>query len=137
MRAARRPTGVLRLTSDPTDVHRLLDLLDDVLGQAALDALRAFQFRSAVVEAFNNCCLHAYGGQPDRPIEIRWALEPACLAITVSDQGPEFRGPSTVRASDPLAESGRGFEIIHAGTDRLIFTSEAGWNHCRLEVRPG
>ena len=135
MSAASRPSGLLRLTSDPADVHRLLDLLDDVLGATGLDAVRTFGFRTAVVEAFNNCCQHAYAGKRGRPVEIRWAREPACVALTVSDQGPGFRGPSTVPASDPVAESGRGLEIMHAGTDRLTFTREAGWNHCRLEIR--
>ncbi len=126
--------GHLGLNSDPREVDRLFELLDDVLGKSGLGAPRAFGFRCAVVEVFNNCCRHAYLEQHGLPINVAWSLAPKRLEITLSDHGPEFTGPNVVTASHPMAASGRGFEIILAGADRVNYRRKNGWNQCRLEL---
>lgn len=128
-------TDSLSLTSDSRDVELLIDRLDTLLNRAGLDELVAFRFRCAAVEAVNNSIQHAYMDQAGHPIEITFRIEPALLELVVCDRGPVYKGPSESTRSDPLAESGRGLEIIEAGVSEVEYSHSNGWNKCRLNIR--
>ena len=127
--------GALKLTSDARDVGMLLDWLDHALESSGLDKLKAFRFRCAVVEVFNNCIQHAYGNETGHPIKVVCRLEPELVLVSIYDRGMRFKGPPELSASEPVAQSGRGFEIISAGVSSYRFERDNGWNICRLELR--
>jgi len=124
----------LNLTSNPREIELLLETLDTILEKSKLDELPAFGFRCAVIEVVNNCIRHAYKDEPGHPINITIQLQPDHLTLVVKDRGPAFTGPVGTPQSDPLAESGRGFEIINAGVSKVNFGHQDGWNSCLLEV---
>ena len=124
----------LNLTSNPREIELLLDTLDAVLEKSKLGELPAFRFRCAVIEVVNNCIRHAYKDEPSHPINITIQLQADHLTLVVRDRGPVFTGPVGTPQSDPFAESGRGFEIINAGVNKVNFSHQDGWNSCRLEV---
>lgn len=129
-----RESRSLNLTSDPRKIELLLETLDAILEKSKLGELPAFGFRCAVIEVINNCIRHAYKDDPGHPINIVIQLQPDQLVVVVKDRGPVFTGPEGAPKSDPLAESGRGFEIINAGVSKVNFSHQEGWNSCRLEV---
>ena len=125
----------LNLTSNPREIEWLLEALDAILEKSKLEELPAFGFRCAVTEVVNNCIRHAYKDEPGHPINITIQLQSDHLTLVVKDCGPVFTGPVGTPQSDPLAESGRGFEIIKAGVSKVDFSHQDGWNSCRLEVQ--
>jgi anti-sigma regulatory factor (Ser/Thr protein kinase) len=125
----------LSLTSNPREIEYLLEALDVILEKSKLEELPAFGFRCAVIEVVNNCIRHAYKDEPSHPINITIQLQPGHLTLVVKDRGSVFTGPVGTPQSDPLAESGRGFEIINAGVSKVDFSHQDGWNSCRLEVQ--
>jgi len=125
----------LNLTSDPGEIELLLETLNAILEKSKLEELPAFGFRCAVIEVVNNCIRHAYRDEPGHPINIMIQLQPEHLVVVVKDRGTVFTGPVGTPQSDPLAESGRGFEIIDAGVSKVNFGHQDGWNNCRLEVK--
>jgi anti-sigma regulatory factor (Ser/Thr protein kinase) len=129
------PTNSLSLTSDSRDVELLHDRLDSLLEKTGLDEMAAFGFRCAAIEVVNNSIQHAYLDQAGHPIKITFRLEPSMLELVVFDRGPVYSGPAESTRSDPLAESGRGFEIIKAGVSKLEYSHSNGWNKCRLSIQ--
>lgn len=124
----------LDLTSNPREIELVLERLDEILEKTGLEELAAFRFRCAVVEIVNNCIQHAYRGEPGNPIKINFHLQAERLALVVQDRGPKFTGPAKSSQSDPLAESGRGIEIIKAGVNKIEYSRKNGWNYCRFEL---
>lgn len=125
----------LSLSSKAEEVGLLLDWLDGILADSDLDQMSAFRFRCAVVEVVNNCIQHAYENKAGRPIELDYRLEPDRVQVSIYDQGSVFGGQPAHFVSEPMAESGRGFEIINAGVSKLQYERKDGWNICRLEQR--
>ena len=126
---------MLQLDSRPEEVNRLLEWLEPGLLNAGLDEMSAFSLRCAVVEIVNNSIEHAYNGEPGHPLQLRLIDSSDELSIEVRDQGPEFHPPEAGEASDPMALSGRGFEIVRAWVDALDFERDEGWNVWRMTRR--
>ncbi len=123
----------LMLDSDPAQAELLLDWICPVLELSCLDNMQAFHLQCAVVEVFNNCIQHAYRGEIGRPIRISYKLHHDRVRISIYDRGRNAFGQPETAVESPMAESGRGLEIIKLSVDRLQYIRNNGWNICRLE----
>lgn len=88
----------------------------------------AAQVELAVVEAVNNAIEHGCRGRTDAEIGMGIRVEDDVLLVELRDPGipiPAIPGPAM---PDPLAESGRGWPLIHACMDRIDYRSEGGIN---------
>ena len=127
----------LLLDSRPEEVDRLLDWVEPLLAASSLEEMDSFHFRCALVEIVNNCIRHAYRFEPGHPVEVILEFETDRVNAIVRDQGPDFAPPAEAPISAPTAESGRGYEIIHAWVDEILFERDSGWNSCRISRRLG
>jgi serine/threonine-protein kinase RsbW len=102
--------------------------------EAGLSEQAAFEVEVCVVEAVNNAIKHAYGGNPEKEVEIYLELTPAALTVRVVDTGSPMpakmfrpRQPQIRAGVDPPA-SGRGLFIIHSLMDQVSYATEGGRN---------
>ena len=120
----------LLLHSDPAEVVALQTLLLAWCGEAGVDELAAFQLTCAVVEAVNNCIEHAYQGEPGHPIALGWLRGAEGVEVEIRDRGRPMADPPAASAPVPEtdADSGRGWPIIQAWTDRVRYRREGEEN---------
>ena len=95
----------------------------------------------AVDEALTNIIRHAYGGHPDRPIEVlfRRILASSCgksgeaLEIVLVDSGKNVdRAKLCGRALEDVKPGGLGLHFIRESMDALEFRRRVGRNQLRL-----
>lgn len=73
----------------------------------------------ASAEACNNAILHS-----DSVLyEVRIAVDPACVTVTVRDQGAGFDVPADMAMPAPDALSRRGLALMHVLVDDVAVTS--------------
>ena len=128
-------SGLLNISSDPHDVEHLLTSLEDLLAKSCLDEMSAFHLQCAVVEVVNNCIQHAYLNKTGQPIRVSYEIGDDRVQIVVSDKGRAFPEPQETSEIEPMSESGRGLQIIHAWVTKLKFGRRDEWNVCELEQK--
>lgn len=106
----------------PTGLHAVSEAgirIRDFLQSEGLDDLTAFEVELAVVEVITNVVRHGWPYHEQVPISVLVEIKPDAVKTTIEDPGapPPMRRES--RPQDPLAESGRGIEIIYAVTDEV------------------
>lgn len=125
------------LLSNPEEAVELQQKLMELCTDSGFDALGAFQFTSAVIEAVNNCIKHAYAGEEGQPITLNWHRHHDSVAIELRDGGKPL--PLRLLESPVLAEtdaeSGRGWHIIHAWSDHVSYAREGEENVLTLTRR--
>jgi anti-sigma regulatory factor (Ser/Thr protein kinase) len=97
------------------------------------------QVEVCIMEAVNNCVVHAYHSEPCHAIEVLASLQEGEFRFEVCDQGKPGN-PEMLRRSrrhlldvDPTSlqatpESGRGLAIIESIMDGMEYVSTAGKN---------
>jgi serine/threonine-protein kinase RsbW len=86
----------------------------------------------ALTEACSNSIRHAYADGREGPVEIRYELLAASLAVEVSDEGGGF-DPALLEAdTGDLDEGGLGIAIIRAVTDDLSIGPRSDGSGSRL-----
>jgi serine/threonine-protein kinase RsbW len=137
---APRPALVLTVPSETSFLGLVREVTRKMAETAGFDQGTADQLALAVDEAATNVIEHAYGGAPDREVEIR-----------LEDRGPEFNvevvdSGATV---DPRAvpdvdlrryvserrTGGLGMHLMEKIMDSVTFRRSAGRNVCRLVKR--
>lgn len=73
----------------------------------------------ALTEACSNSIRHAYDGEREGSVEIRYELDGDRLAVEVSDDGGGFELENLQADERDLDEGGLGIAIIRALTDEL------------------
>ena len=129
----------LQFTSNPTDIswHKALERQLTALAQAAgLDALSSTGLQFALVEAVNNIMEHAYANERRRPIDVSGRQDPRRLTFVLRDRGIPMPLPLPDGSpADPMAESGRGWQIIRAAFPGVCYERIDGENVLTL-TRP-
>jgi anti-sigma regulatory factor (Ser/Thr protein kinase) len=94
----------------------------------------------ALGEAAANVVLHAYGREPDRPVEMVIEADDRAVSVTLYHRGrgfdPDAAAPPVL---DGRQESGYGLYLIRQSVDRVdYFQDDEGRNGVRLvKYRPG
>lgn len=107
----------------------------DFLRAAGVDDLAAFQIELAVVEVVTNVVRHGCQNQEQVPIMVQVVLADGAVRTTIEDPGapPPMRPGSAPK--DPLAEGGRGIDIIYAVMDEVRHKVVRGGNIIELTKR--
>ena len=88
------------------------------------------RMETCVVEAVNNCYLHAYRGARGKSIEVSIRVTDQEIRFDVSDEGErmDVRKLETEGSAEGLAAGGRGLVIIRKWMDRVRYASRDGRN---------
>lgn len=88
------------------------------------------QLEVAFQEAASNVILHAYQGEPGRPIQLIVEAEPDRVSVTLYHGGRDF-DPSAVPppSFDGSRTGGFGVFLIHQLTDEVHYLHEADGRH--------
>jgi serine/threonine-protein kinase RsbW len=101
-----------------------------------LDEIAGIGLNFAVIEAINNVIEHAYVNTAGKPIELRGHHERDRLMLVLRDWGRPMPLPLPDGSpADPMAESGRGWQIIRAAFPDVRYERTDGENVLTL-IRP-
>jgi serine/threonine-protein kinase RsbW len=97
----------------------------------------SFACELAADEAFTNIIQHAYGGESDGPILVRFRRGADWLLISFVDLGPPWdprplAPPNWDSSPDQLAVGGLGRLIIERSMDRVAYRRRGACNHLML-----
>jgi anti-sigma regulatory factor (Ser/Thr protein kinase) len=112
----------LRLSNVPESVAVVQQALGGLAAELGLDALEANDLTTAVTEVCNNVVLHAYEGTRG-PLEVAVHVLAGALEVVVCDRGIGIR-PHLGERTQP--HTGLGMPIVHALTQRLVFSKRDG-----------
>lgn len=103
--------------------RKLRDRLCEILGRKSSAVFERVLFGAdgVVSEGLSNAFVHGHGRDPLRPIRVRCVVSENGLAVSITDQGPGFDVPSTVRM---VEEEGRYFR--QAGNGMRAFFDREG-----------
>lgn len=119
---AETPIVSLCLSNRPESVAVVQRALSGVAAELGLDALESNDLNTAVTEVCNNVVLHAYDGQEGQ-LEVEVHALAGALDVVVRDRGIGIR-PHVGERTQP--HTGLGMPIVHALTQRLLFSKLAG-----------
>lgn len=104
------------------------------LAQArGLDSDTVGDLKLALTEAVSNSVRHAYGGEDEGQVEIRYELRSDSLVVEVVDDGPGFDPEETPSFDgEELSEGGLGIAIIRTIADGVEIDSRPGVRGSRL-----
>ena len=98
-----------------------------------------FDVELALREALENAVVHGNQESPEKKVRIRCRCQPGNeISIVVTDQGEGFDFETIVRngiTSDPVAEHGRGIQLMKANMDDLHFERDGSEVHLRKRAR--
>jgi CheY-like chemotaxis protein/anti-sigma regulatory factor (Ser/Thr protein kinase) len=118
--ALEEETLALRAPCAPEDY---IERTEALAARAGFDEEDTFRLVASVTEAVDNAQRHAYAGQSDGLIEIRYLLTPGELVVHVADAGRGFDAGGgdlpPAGADDLLRESGRGLLMMHRLMDAV------------------
>jgi len=122
----------LELTSDPSELARVRELLGDWCQADGWDEQRRADIVLALDEALTNVIRHGYEGRPGQRIDVtvqhvRDAVRGEGLEITVRDYGRQVPIQSICgRDLRDLQPGGLGVHIIHGVMDSAEYTHAPG-----------
>ena len=111
----------LRLASRPENVAVVRAALSGLAGAAGLSREQTVDLKTAVSEACNNVCLHAYPEDEHGPMLVEADLRPEGLDVAVIDHGSGI-----TRVSSRGGRMGLGLALINALSDAAEFRRAAG-----------
>lgn len=114
------------------------DAVRDFARAAGLEIEAAQDLELATVEAANNIVVHGYKNTPDHRYSLSMAVRGSEVQILLSDGGEEIPAERFHDVSPEWsmeAESGRGWAIIRACTDRIEYCRVRGRNRLLLVKR--
>ena len=122
-----------RVPSDPRFLSVVRAAVAELGAVHGLPEEEAHRITLAVDEAVANVILHAYHGEPERPIEVKCTAFADCLEFTLFDQG-DPPDPARIQAQplDDVALTGRGTHLIRMIMDEVTYERVPGGNRLRL-----
>lgn len=109
-------------SSVPESEQRMLDDLDRVVKETGIDGRTALRFKLAVSEAFTNALAHGNRYDSGKTIKIALQVNETGIFADISDEGEGGLWLVSNRPSPgPLAESGRGIDLIEHYTESARF----------------
>jgi serine/threonine-protein kinase RsbW len=139
----RSRSSVLEIDSwIPSEVRAISPLVDRLMrmieGSHCVPG-EEFHIELALREALNNAVVHGNQEDLETKVHIRCRCQPGKeLSIVVTDQGKGFDFETIVRngiTSDPVAEHGRGIQLMKANMDDLHFERGGSEVHMRKRSR--
>jgi serine/threonine-protein kinase RsbW len=97
--------------------------------RGGLDPDTAHFLGVAMREALTNAIRHGNGCAPDRPVQVRIALDDGCLTLTVRDWGPGFEAaalPDPDAPENRCLGCGRGIFFMRRFADEVVFHHPEG-----------
>ncbi len=89
----------------------------------------------ALVEACNNAIKHAGPAAPQKPVILEVFIGQNEIEMRITDHGPGFAWPGTIRLPKPENESGRGLYLIRILMDSAAYIRGTGQNTMVLKKR--
>jgi anti-sigma regulatory factor (Ser/Thr protein kinase) len=111
----------LSLTSRPENVAVIRAVLSGVSATAGLSREQTIDLKTAVSEAANNVCLHAYPDAGSGPMLVEIDLTAHGIAVALVDEGCGI-----TRVSSRSGRMGLGLALINALADTTEFRRAAG-----------
>jgi anti-sigma regulatory factor (Ser/Thr protein kinase) len=131
----------MKFGSDPKMLCVVRAALGQLTEQMGFSAEESRGVVLAVDEALANVIRHAYGGEPDRPIDVSFSrvkvqeenVTREGLEIVLADEGVplkdvELRG----RSLDEVRPGGLGLHLIRQNMHKVEFRYDGGKNNLRL-----
>lgn len=123
----------LRIPARPEYIALGRLALTGLAAARGLDSDTVADLKLALTEAVSNSVRHAYDGEGEGYVEIRYALRADRIAVEVVDDGAGFdpeEAPSF--AGEELSEGGLGIAIIRTIADGVEIDSRPGVRGSRL-----
>ena len=99
--------------------------MESFAAEAGLDEVGVGELGLLVNEAMANVIRHAYGGQHDKPIEVRADCDGRQVRITLRDWGNGVNPLALPRAErDPLTPGGLGLICLKELTDSVAYAPQ-------------
>jgi serine/threonine-protein kinase RsbW len=118
-------------------ISPLVDRLMRLIEESQCVPGKEFDVELALREALENAVVHGNQEDPETKVHIRCRCQPGQeISIVVTDQGKGFdfeKIAGNGMASDPVAEHGRGIQLMKAYMDDVHF--ERGGSEVRLRKR--
>ena len=132
-----RPAVVLKVPSRTEFLAVVRDVTRTMAEVAGFDRGAADQIGLAVDEAVTNVIVHAYGGAPDRTIEVRYEDRGDELSVEVVDNGATVDPKSMPRVdleryANERRKGGLGVHLMSKIMDSVTFRRSARRNVCCL-----
>ena len=127
----------VKFVSDPRWLRPVRLLVEEFAEQAGFSAETRQEVELAVGEALANVMCHSYGGDAERPIEMRCAMRDGALEVEIRDDGEAFdskhlRPPPP----DELRAGGRGVFLMREIMDKVEYLRDNNRNLLRMTKRP-
>ncbi len=115
----------LKVTSDPANLAPTRKSIESFCCCHGLDQKACDEVGLCFNEALANVTRHAYGGAPDRPVEVHaWAANGA-VTVTIRDWGNGVNPERLPRKpKDPMVPGGLGLICMHELLDDMRFTPQ-------------
>src|SRR5205814_7335212 len=113
----RSPTLRLDLGCDFGHVRTVAQKVQEFLKEHGCEDGPRADCELAVVEVCNNAIKHAYPNGVRRPVLLEVRVEPSQIEMRITDYGPGFIWPESVKLPNPDNESGRGLYLIRVLMD--------------------
>jgi len=139
-RGRKRPSLIVHLPSDTSLLGLVRELTKKMAETAGFDETTSDRLALAVDEATTNVIEHAYGGAPDREVELRFEDRGSEFRVDVVDSGAMADPRSMPRVdlerySRERRSGGLGVHLMEKIMDSVTFRRSARRNVCRLVKR--
>lgn len=114
----------MRIPSDPGELRGVRASVAEWACRAGFAAEPADELAAAVHEAVVNAIEHGNRYNPARWVSIRLEESDRALTVTVQDEGPGVRLAEA--PVDPLADRGRGLELMRGLVDEVRTSRDVG-----------
>ena len=127
----------VKFVSDPRWLRPVRLLVEEFAEQAGFPAEMRQEVELAVGEALANVMRHTYGGDTERPIEMRCALREGALEVEILDDGEAFDAKDLCPPPpDELRAGGRGVFLMREIMDKVEYLRDGDRNLLRMTKRP-
>ena len=116
---------MLTLASDPTNINKVEQLVDQIANQYKLDQEKHANLLISLTEAVNNAIIHGNKQDRSKTVSIKLARTSSGIALRVTDQGCGFNYNSLPDPTSPerICEcGGRGVFLMNQLSDNLRYT---------------
>jgi anti-sigma regulatory factor (Ser/Thr protein kinase) len=131
-------TLTLTLKNEPSEIGRLVDLLEAFGAQSGLSEDATFKLTLALDEIVANVIRHAFGDGQEHRIEVKVTVDDRTVTARVEDDGREF-DPREAPVPDldlPIemrTPGGLGMHLVRSTMDSVEYRRDQGRNILTVE----